>query len=173
MRRMTITVAVLLAIGLSTGCNKGKDYVSPDGTKVFGERTLKDGTLMAKRVEFADGEKKFDVTQRPDGTEQAARVEYPNGEKDFDVTWRAQDETKNVAHATYPDGTEKRNIVTPYFATDQNDTGDLMGFLGELQNTTATTLTSDSISRTVIAILIRRILLGWSAPPSTGPPPAT
>lgn len=62
-------------------------------------------------------------------------------------------------------------IPEPVFGTDQNDTIGFDGIPGELQNTTATTSTSVSISRTVIVIFMRKTLLGWLALPSIGPPP--
>ena len=72
MKKTIIVVALLLGVGLLTGCNKGKDKVKPnegrpdevwpDGTKVFGKRTLQDGTKKALRVELPDGTKKFEET---------------------------------------------------------------------------------------------------------------
>jgi len=112
MKKSAITVPLLLVIGLCVGCDKGKDEVLPNGIKVFGQRTSKNGTVSVRSVEFPHGEKKIDDTQFPDGTEKAARVEYPNGEKDYDVTWLA-DGSKAIGRATYPDGTEKRNVVVP------------------------------------------------------------
>jgi len=108
MKRISVAVLLLLAVGLSTGCSK--DYVNSQGIKVFGQHTQMNGTVKVVRLEFPDGSKEFDITKFPDGTQKAARVELPNGEKRFDVT-RLPDGTKNIARATYPDGTEKRNIV--------------------------------------------------------------
>jgi hypothetical protein len=139
MKRTIIVVSLLLAVGLSIGCNRAKDEVLPDGTKLFGERTLKDGTRTAERKEFPngrkdfnqtwltngggkadrielpDGEKQFDVTWLPDGTEKIGRVEHPNGEKYFDIT-HLPDGTEIVGRATKADGTE-----IPTFSTVQND----------------------------------------------------
>jgi hypothetical protein len=83
MKQTIIVVALLLLVGV--GCDRGQDRQLPDGTKVFGERTLKDGTQTAKRVEFLNGEKYFNQTRLKDGTFKEERIEYPDGAKDFDV----------------------------------------------------------------------------------------
>jgi hypothetical protein len=67
MKRAIITVSLVLVVGLSAGCNRAKDKVLPNGTKVFGERTLKDGTVKTDRIELADAGKQFDVTSTPKG----------------------------------------------------------------------------------------------------------
>ena len=86
LKRAIIVAWLLIAFGLSTGCNKGKDEILPNGNKLFGERVLKDGTKKIERVEYPNGDKDFDATVLPDHTYRAARAEYPNGQKDFDVT---------------------------------------------------------------------------------------
>jgi hypothetical protein len=61
MKQMFIAVSLLLAF--CVGCDEGQDRQLPqdrqlrDGTKLFGERTLKDGTKKVERVEFPNGEK--------------------------------------------------------------------------------------------------------------------
>lgn len=94
MKKMTIAVSFLLVAGLLTGCNRAKDRVLPDGTKIFGERTLKDGTRTAERVEQATGEKDFNVAFLQDGSKKVGRVEYSDGEKQFDVTRFADGSTR-------------------------------------------------------------------------------
>ncbi len=118
MKRTIIAVSLLFAACVSTGCNKGEDKMLPDGTKLFGERTLKDGIRKAVRVERPDGKKQFDVTWLPDGTVKSVRDEFPSGEKAFDVTW-LPDGTVKVGHEEFatgekqfdstelPDGTRK------------------------------------------------------------------
>ena len=70
---------------------------------VFGQRTLKDGTEKAERVEFPDGQKQFDVTVLPDGTKNVGRLEFPNGKKWFD-TAKFPDGTQKVKCVEFPDG---------------------------------------------------------------------
>jgi hypothetical protein len=71
MKQMFIAVSLLLAF--CVGCDEGQDRQLPqdrqlrDGTKLFGTRTLKDGTMKAGRIELANGEKQFDVTRLSDG----------------------------------------------------------------------------------------------------------
>jgi hypothetical protein len=84
MKQMFIAVSLLLAAGV--GCAEGQDRQSADGTKLFGARTLKDGTEKTERIELPNGEKYFEVTVLPDGTLKIGRIELPNGEKYFDVT---------------------------------------------------------------------------------------
>jgi hypothetical protein len=90
MKQMFIAVSLLLAF--CVGCDEGQDRQLPqdrqlrDGTKLFGTRTLKDGTENTDRVELPNGKKEFDVTELPDGTMKAGRIELANGEKQFDVT---------------------------------------------------------------------------------------
>jgi len=103
MKGTTITLALLLVAGISTGCNKGKDWVLADGTRFFGYRKLKDGTEKSERVEFADGVKRIDYSKLPDGTEKAARVEYPDGERDFENTW-LPDGVWTIERIKLPDG---------------------------------------------------------------------
>jgi hypothetical protein len=103
MKRTVIALSLALAAALSTPCDNAKDKVLPDGTKVFGERTLPDGTVKAERKEFPDGRKHFDVTVLPDGTRKIGRVEYPDGQKNFDVTVLPDGSTK-VEHKEFPDG---------------------------------------------------------------------
>lgn len=92
LKRAIFAVSLLLAAGV--GCAEGQDRQSADGTKLFGTRTLKDGTEKTERIELPNGEKYFDVTRLPNGTVKAGRVEYSNGKKHFDET-------------TLPDGTLK------------------------------------------------------------------
>ena len=87
MKRTIIALSLLFVVGLSIGCNKGKDEVLPDGTKMFGKRTLKDGTQTAERKEFPDGRKNFNQTWLKDGTVKAERGELPDGGKNFNETW--------------------------------------------------------------------------------------
>jgi hypothetical protein len=84
MKRTSIAMLLVFAMA-STGCNRGKDEVLPDGTKLFGHIRLKDGM------------------------EKAVRLESPDGTKQFDVTWHS-DGSKSVVRATFPDGTEKLNV---------------------------------------------------------------
>jgi hypothetical protein len=104
MKRTSIATLLLLAVGMSTGCNKGKDEVLPDGTKLFGVRTLWwGGTKKAERREFPDGQKQFDVTWLKDGSVKMGRIESPDGERDFDLTV-LPDDTQKTGRAEYPDG---------------------------------------------------------------------
>ena len=118
MKRTIIEVSLLLAVGLSIGCNRAKDEVLPDGTKVFGERTLWGGNQKTERIESPDGKKDFDVTRLKDGTLKAGRREFPDGQKYIDLTWLkdgtqkiGRSESTNGAKAfdlTFlPDGTKK------------------------------------------------------------------
>jgi hypothetical protein len=135
MKRTSIVMALMLAAGLSTGCNRAKDEVLADGTKLFGERTLwwggtkkaerrefangqkefdltwlKDGSLKINRVEAANGEKDFDLTVQPDGSENAGRIEYPDGQKQFDVT-SLNGKISKIGRSEFPDGEKRVDIV--------------------------------------------------------------
>ncbi len=99
-----------------------RDYQLPDGTKFFGERRLKDGTVKRERVEFPNGQKDFDVTRLPDGTAKIASVELPNGSQEFNVTILPDGTEKVGRHefpngvkffdlTTFPDGTKKQRRV--------------------------------------------------------------
>jgi hypothetical protein len=101
MKRTIIAVSLLLAVGV--GCDRGQDRQLPDGTKLFGERTLKDGTRTAKRKEFPDGRKIFNEAWLKDGTATAERVEFPDGHKDFNETW-LEDGTVKAGRSESPDG---------------------------------------------------------------------
>jgi len=119
MKRTSIAIILLLAVGMSTGCNKGKDEVLPDGTKLFGVRTLWwGGTKKAERRELPNGQKDFDVTWLKDGTQKIKRIEFGAGEKYFDVTalpngtikkvrYESPDGERHFDLTTLPDGTEK------------------------------------------------------------------
>lgn len=109
MKRTTIAVALLSVAGLLTGCNRAKDEVLPDGTKLFGERTLWTGTKKAERREHPNGVKDFDVTWLRDGTTKIGRVEGPNG-KNFDET-QLPDGTEKIGRAEYPDGEKQFDIT--------------------------------------------------------------
>ena len=102
MKRTIIALSLLVAVGLSTGCNKAKDEVLPDGTGVFGERTLKDGTKTIVRVQQPNGRKDFDVTILPDRTQKIGHSEFPNGGKSFDVTI-LPDGTVKTGREEHPD----------------------------------------------------------------------
>jgi hypothetical protein len=108
MKQTIIVVSLLVLVGV--GCDRGQDRQLPDGTKVFGERTLKDGTRTARRKEFPDGQKNFNETWLTDGTATAERIEWPNGEKSFDVTW-LKDDTMKQGRSEWPNG-EKDFDVT-------------------------------------------------------------
>jgi len=99
-----------MAAGLSTGCNKGKDEVLSDGTKLFGERTLKDGTIKVERIELPGGEKDFEETRLPDGTDKVERVEFANGKKEFDVT-SLPDGTQKAARVEYKNGVMEFDVT--------------------------------------------------------------
>ena len=101
MKQMIIAVSLLLAFGV--GCDEGQDRQLPDGTKLFGARTLNNGTHHDERIELLDGEKQFDATMLPDGTSTAGRVELPNGKKWFDVT-KLPDGTTNARRVELPNG---------------------------------------------------------------------
>jgi len=104
MKQTVIGATILLAVGLLTGCNGAKDEVLPNGTKLFGERTLKHGTRTAERVELSSkGEKDFNVTFLPDGSKKTERVEYSDGEKQFGVT-HLPDGSKVAGRVECPDG---------------------------------------------------------------------
>ena len=66
MKQMFIAVSLLLAF--CVGCDEGQDRQLPhdrqlrDGTKLFGARTLNNGTKQMERIELPSGEKHFDVT---------------------------------------------------------------------------------------------------------------
>ncbi|HKN16233.1 MAG TPA: hypothetical protein VJX47_04795 [Candidatus Sulfotelmatobacter sp.] len=117
MKRTSIAALLILVVWLSIGCNKGKDWVSPNGTKMYGDLTLQDGTRRLIRVEYPDGHTEFDITTLPDGSEKIRRIELPNGQKDFDVIrqngfykvvrreFRDGEKQFNVTHL--PDGTQK------------------------------------------------------------------
>lgn len=131
MKRTVIAVSLLLSIWLLTGC--GKDEVLPNGTKMFGERILKDGTKTIKRIEMVNGEKQFEVIHLPngvhkaervelgngtkmfgvtmlaDGTTKAQRVELANGEKDFDTD--SLDGTVKIARVEFPDGKKQFEVT--------------------------------------------------------------
>jgi hypothetical protein len=100
----------MVVVGLLNGCNSAHDRQLPDGTKYFGERTLKDGTKTSLRVEFPDGHKAFDVTHLPDGTEKSGRVEFPGGQKSFDVT-HLPDGTEKSGRVEYTNGNKYFNVT--------------------------------------------------------------
>jgi len=119
MKRTTIALSLLLAVGLFAGCNKGKDKFFGErtlqdgtktaerverrnGTKQFNVEWLKDGTVKMERVETSDGATQFDTTYLPDGTYTMRRVVLPNGEQDFDVN-KHPDGTVNIVRAEFPD----------------------------------------------------------------------
>jgi hypothetical protein len=110
MNRVGIAVLVLFVVGLSTACNKPKDEVLPDGTKLFGERRLKDGTKTTVRIEYPSGVKHFDTSQLPDGTQKIGRVEDPNGQEEFDLTI-LPDQTQKIVRIEYPDGKKKFDVT--------------------------------------------------------------
>lgn len=91
MKQTIIAVSLLLATGLligCNGCNKGKDELLPDGSKLFGERTLLwGGTKKAERREWPNGEKDFDLTWLKDGSIKIGRVEAPDGEEGLWRDW--------------------------------------------------------------------------------------
>lgn len=110
MKQTIIAVSLLLATGLLIGCNKGKDELLPDGSKLFGERTLLwGGTKKAERREWPNGQKDFDVTWLKDGTEKTGRAEFPDGEKNFDVTW-LKDGTVKIGRAEFQNGEKKFDV---------------------------------------------------------------
>jgi hypothetical protein len=90
MKRTIIAVLLLLVFGV--GFAEGQDRHSPqdrqlsNGTKLFGARTLNNGTETMERVEFPNGIRQFDVTTLPDRTQTVRRVELPDGQKTFNVT---------------------------------------------------------------------------------------
>ena len=105
-----ILVIIVVAGTIGVGKNKGKDYVWADGTKVFGERTLNDGTTKRARVEYPNGEKLFDVTKHPDGSREVARVEFPNGERDFDVTL-INGKISKIGRSEFPNGQKDFDVT--------------------------------------------------------------
>jgi hypothetical protein len=105
-----IILVVLSLASTGVGCNRGHNYVSSDGTKVFGERKLKDGTVKRQRTESPSGEKAFNVTVLSDGTAKMERVEYPDGEKQFDVT-RRPDGTTNTGLVIRSNGVKQFDCV--------------------------------------------------------------
>jgi hypothetical protein len=115
MKSTTIAILLIVASGLSIGCNRAKDEVLPDGTKLFRVYTLENGIKTAERKELSDGTKQFDLIWLKDGTVKAGRVELPDGKTQFDVTW-LPDGTQSVGRATKRDGTEM-----PIFSNAQND----------------------------------------------------
>jgi hypothetical protein len=141
-----LAAAVLIAVGV--GCNRGQDRQEADGTKIFGERTLKDGTLKQRRVVLPSGIKKFDVSLFPDGIEKIERVELPDGQRAFNFT-RLPDRTVKTERIELtngvkmfdvtisPDGTEsaRRSIAAdgreipqePVFGAEQNDSAGFDG----------------------------------------------
>lgn len=110
MLRTIIVVFVLSIVGLSTGCDKAKNEVLPNGTRIFGERILKDGTKRIERVELPNGVKKFNKTVLSDGTEKDERIEHPNGDKQFDVTFLA-DGTQKTERMESHDGCKSFGIT--------------------------------------------------------------
>ena len=106
-----LVAVVGLGLGLTVVRNRAKDYQQPDGTKIFGERTLKDGIIKRERIEYTDGSKGFDVTILPDGTEKEGRVESPDGEKSFDST-TFKDGTNKVGRVESPDGLKRFDVTT-------------------------------------------------------------
>jgi hypothetical protein len=110
MKRTVIALSVLFAVGLSTACDKGKDEVLPDGTKMFGEFTLQDGTQKVSRIESPNGTKQFDVTKLPDGSERIGRIESPDGKKVFEVT-AMPDGTAKIARVEFPDGEKQFSLI--------------------------------------------------------------
>lgn len=110
MKRMIIAISLMLVASVLTGCNRAKDRVLPDGTKIFGERTQKDGTHIAEREEFPNGEKDFDVTWLNDGSRGVGRTEFPDGEKRFEITF-LPDGTAKIGRDESPNG-EKQFDVT-------------------------------------------------------------
>lgn len=111
MKGTIIAVSLLLAAGMSTGCSRPKDEVLPDGTKLFGERTLWNGTKKAERRELPNGQKDFDVTWLKDGTQKIGRVEDPDGEKDFDLTV-LPDGTLKTGRVEYQDGQKQFDVTS-------------------------------------------------------------
>ncbi len=107
---IVLVAVVVISAGFTAVRNRGKDVQLPDGTKIFGQRTLKDGTVRMRRIEFPDGQKNFDETRFPDGTAKAARVEFRDGSENFDRTW-LPDGTQKIARIEFPNG-QKRFDVT-------------------------------------------------------------
>lgn len=105
-----LVAVVVISAGLTAVRNRGKDVQLADGTKIFGERTLKDGTVRMRRIEFPNGEKNFGETRFPDGTTKAARVEFRDGSMNFDTIW-LPDGSQKIARIEVPDG-QKRFDVT-------------------------------------------------------------
>jgi len=110
MKRTSMAALLLLLAGLSIGCSRPKDEVLPDGTKLFGMRTLWGGTKKAERRETPDGVKCFDMTWLKDGTTKIGRVEAPDGEKDFDATI-LPDGTERTGRIEYPDGEVQFDVI--------------------------------------------------------------
>ena len=115
MNRITIATLLLLAVGFSIACNRATNEVLPDGTKVFGKRTLENGTTTEERVEYPNGERQLGITILPDGTTKVERVEKPDGTKMFGATV-LPDGTQIVSRVTRADGTEITTV-----STAQND----------------------------------------------------
>ena len=101
---LTVTaITVFVAAVVLRSRNGGKDYVSSDGSKVFGERTLNDGTRKIQRHEYQNGEKYFNETISPDTTEKIERSELPSGQKNFDISI-FRDGTQKIGRIELPDG---------------------------------------------------------------------
>jgi hypothetical protein len=124
-----VPIAILLAIAVGVGCNRGQDRQDADG-KVFGERKLRDGTVKQRLFVFPNGTKYFDVTWTPDGTEKVGREESHDGTKSFDVTYTPDgiNRTKKVENSDgstsfdvtfFPDGTAKVRLMV--FSDGQKD----------------------------------------------------
>jgi hypothetical protein len=110
MRRMIIAGLLLLAVAV--GCeSRVRDRKLQDGTKYFGERTLKDGSQKIARVELPNGDKLFDATNLPDGTQKAVRAERADGRTGFDETI-LPDGTVKIARTERPDGSKVFDVTT-------------------------------------------------------------
>jgi hypothetical protein len=103
-------VIAILTLAVLNGCG-GKNFVQPDGTKVFGDHDLADGGYKADRLELTDGTKEYEVTVK-DGTQTIGRLEFPNGGIQYNAV-RHPDGSWNIAREILSDGTEKLNIVKP------------------------------------------------------------
>jgi hypothetical protein len=144
MKRTSAALLLLFAVGLSTACNRAKDEVLPDGTKLFGERTLWwGGAKKAERREFPRGEKDFDVTWLKDGSQRAGRIEFSNGQKDFDVTWLKDGSVKegrieepngekDFSVTQLPDGTQTSERIEYQNGEKQFDVTSLHGKISKV-----------------------------------------